>query len=659
MDNEFFFSVDNMYELAHIDKHLNYLDSLIEKYKCTDFAKDEIKSIPIGWSDTCKQLAQIRSKRKDKKINISVIGEFSTGKSTFINALLGKELLESSALQGTTVASTTIEYDTNYIIELDYLDKRSKERRAFSSFDRLKASLKKCTTTDSTIAKELKAVHVYLPLDTLRGNFRVIDTPGTNVTEAWHEEVTIRTIREQSDLSIILLSAEKQLTETTKNFVNSYLMDILPQCIFVVTKIDLVRSRERCTVLKYLGSKIQDEFSLKAPVMLPFASLLFLEQGGNYYRDTMPVYDENDFSDSTLLMHSFHSLQMIMQHTEREKTVAITKKITALLEKCYGILSDNIEFMEDEYKKKLEFLNKSRKIDLSEYVTTAKRLGLLSFDKKTRSINNEIENEIDNDICVQISWLIRRLDDCESVDKLKDYIDQMLASECATCASKVLEKMEQYYKKLQNAFKTEMEQFNSSFIYVYDTLSIEPLNLEKKNYAMPEKVQVQTANLDITAQYIAKALSEENVSFWGGTAAGAAIGTVIFPGVGTLIGGFAGMIFGAAKMPDTNDVRSKCKDKLRSQLNCYFMSVSASMKDTLDKYLRQIRQSLIKEMDGYIPRYKREVDHMILQVEGEKSGVFQKTEELSKDKKVLLIHKKQLESVIVHLNQIGRKDWLK
>ena len=30
MDNEFFFSADNMYELAHIDKHLNYLKYMLE-----------------------------------------------------------------------------------------------------------------------------------------------------------------------------------------------------------------------------------------------------------------------------------------------------------------------------------------------------------------------------------------------------------------------------------------------------------------------------------------------------------------------------------------------------------------------------------------------------------------------------------------------------
>lgn len=36
-----------------------------------------------------KRIKSIQSKRKDTKLYLAVIGEFSSGKSTFINALLG------------------------------------------------------------------------------------------------------------------------------------------------------------------------------------------------------------------------------------------------------------------------------------------------------------------------------------------------------------------------------------------------------------------------------------------------------------------------------------------------------------------------------------------------------------------------------------------
>ncbi|MBQ9771881.1 MAG: dynamin family protein, partial [Lentisphaeria bacterium] len=66
----------------------------------------------------------LQSRISDKNFYLGVVGEFSSGKSTFINALIGLDILKEDILQGTTCSPTLLCYDDFFDIEI-YTDKKT------------------------------------------------------------------------------------------------------------------------------------------------------------------------------------------------------------------------------------------------------------------------------------------------------------------------------------------------------------------------------------------------------------------------------------------------------------------------------------------------------------------------------------------------------
>ena len=660
-DLKSYFSIANVAELANIDQHLLFVESMTHKYKSFESSKvaqnvGQPSDPKYSWEDISKQIAHIKAKKNDKLLNLSVIGEFSTGKSTFINALLGKELLASSAMQGTTIASTIIEYGSTYRMYVEYSNRMPSQNLPFTTFEQLKSVLQTYTTLPS-IAQTLKSVHVFMPLEILQHDFRIIDTPGTNVTEAWHEDVTIRTIKETSDLSIILLSAEKQLPGTFRSFVDKYLTDILPQCIFVVTKLDTLRAKERKRVLSYIKTTAESEFDLKDAVVLPFASLQVLEmaQDPNCIKH---ISDEStdDFSNESLLAHSLNSIQQIIHHTAKQRTLAITKKLAVLIDQSYELLSDNMATMSDDYKKRMELLNRSKTLDLTEFVNEKKHARLQSFNRRISNIMDEIKQYLDDEVEGSIDNVIANLNECSSIDNLKDFITGSLSQKCTSEANYMIEQSNSYYAKQQDAFRKEIDTYHTEFSSVYESLKIVPVNMSQPSLEYPDSIQLETANLTSATDYIAKQLSRENSNFLGGAATGAAIGTAIAPGLGTIVGGVIGLVFGASRSPDTDSVRSECKSKLRPQLKAYYEKIAQDMTDAMEKYSDRLRKCLENEIDAYIYRYHEEVNRKIVAEEAVRTQINRQNATLELDKHRLLNHKQQLETTMKHLNQLGRKE---
>ncbi|MCH5185008.1 MAG: dynamin family protein [Oscillospiraceae bacterium] len=695
MDNNYF-SLDNLDELVEIDEHLQFVDDLTKKYDksvrddepeeapksfwqnlkrnfMNFFSSSSKKKPPIrnlsdnentvsqefNWEQVRQQLDFIRKKKDDKKLNLSVIGEFSTGKSTFINALLGTELLVSSALQGTTVASTIIDYDSSYRIVLRFLDDRKERSFDFRGLSQLKNALVKYTTNASE-AKQLKSVTVYLPSEILK-SFRIIDTPGTNVTEAWHEDVTIRTLKDDSDLSIILISAEKLLTTTMTNFAEKTIKEILPQCVFVVTKLDLIRQRERERQVAFIKMKLEEEFELEHAVVLPFVSPVVLsdKQSGTETvknRDDA-AYEKQRYDDDSLLDISFRTEQLLVQHTAKQKSLAMAKKLALLIGSIYEVISVKMGGISDEYEKRMELLNKSKKVDLSSFVMKEKQIRISRFRSKTQAILSDFENDIYLKSESAIKNILNRLDNKDSIDDLNKYITDSLGRDCADEAKKIVGNTYTYCSRVRDKFSEEMKAYGNSFAQVYETLNIIPVNMSQLKFDLPSDINIETADIESAANYISEQMSKGGLAAFGAGAAGAAIGTAILPGVGTVAGLLIGaMIGGAAAAPKLDTVRKECKNKLDLQLQDYYEDVSDKLISAVKKYIGKIENCLSYEIDRYMARYHMEVERQIAEESRQMELISQEITSVNTDRKNMLNHKKQLESVMIQLNSLGRKE---
>ncbi|MBP1565708.1 MAG: dynamin family protein [Oscillospiraceae bacterium] len=151
------------------------------------------------------ELKRMAERMNDEIFRIAVVGEFSSGKSTFINALIGKDIL-SHARRETTAAITYIRNvsasDSNcgkVIIEF-----RDGSQKMLDDF----AQIKDYTTaqSDNSVAEKIKSVTVYVNFLGSDAPILVVDTPGLNGIAKHHREITIEEMK-KAHTCIYLLSS--------------------------------------------------------------------------------------------------------------------------------------------------------------------------------------------------------------------------------------------------------------------------------------------------------------------------------------------------------------------------------------------------------------------------------------------------------------------
>jgi small GTP-binding protein len=144
-----------------------------------------------------------------------VAGEFNSGKSSFINALLGERVLP----EGVTPT-------TDRINRLRYGPEVSEQLVEAFLLDRT------------------------YPADVLR-EITVVDTPGTNAIIRRHEELT-RDFIPRADLVLFVTSADRPFTESERGFLEQ-IREWGKKIVFVVNKIDILGSaEERSQVIEFV-----------------------------------------------------------------------------------------------------------------------------------------------------------------------------------------------------------------------------------------------------------------------------------------------------------------------------------------------------------------------------------------------------------------------
>lgn len=584
-----YFSWRNISEMADIDSHIVFATTLMGKYYWEEATKHRLE----------KQVSAIIAKQNDNLLNISVIGEFSTGKSSFINALVGYELLAVNVIQGTTVAITIIEYSEQFSITLtDFLGKSLKI--IFKSIDSLRQQLH-IYTTDAAYAKKIDYVTVTLPSDILKNGYRIIDTPGTNSLELWHEEVTCRAIRELSDLSIILTDATQAMPATLVSFLDNTLGDSVESCAFVANKIDRIGDKERDGIIKFIGKKICQSFDIENPMVLPFSSVALTN---SFTKETVSV-------DGGSFLLTTSSLERLLSYTAKQRLRAQAQKILHLVDDIYSTLDNNIKSIAAQYQQELQMLDRSRQTDFKPFISRQIYLRQKSFMAGAQDYKYKVESVCESLASKAKDKIEIKIQNCSTLDGLSNYIKGSLSKDIKDEGRSIISGTEAQFKKLIKLFNKELKQFQKEFEREFDKLKILSVKFNLKPKDVVVRHSAHSATIGPVTTLITEELSKENWAMGGGAAAGAAIGTALAPGIGTIVGTVIGFFAGAVAAPDTSEVKGKIKSKLSTPLRSYYRSVACDCMTNYNNFVDDISSCLEAEINRYYSTYASTINQRI------------------------------------------------
>lgn len=115
--------------------------------------------------------------------------------------------------------------------------------------------------TNEEINKNIERLIINYPAPILKEGIVFIDTPGLNVLNGKHIDITDRILRDLCDTALIVIPANMPCSKSFMKYLNDNYSDILYKFIFIVTKMDLIESpEEQKMVLSYVSkARLKEE----------------------------------------------------------------------------------------------------------------------------------------------------------------------------------------------------------------------------------------------------------------------------------------------------------------------------------------------------------------------------------------------------------------
>jgi GTP-binding protein EngB required for normal cell division len=214
--------------------------------------------------------ADLVKKLEADRFHLVVVGEFNHGKTTFVNALLGANVLPVGVTP-TTAVIHHLEYAAEPRAEVVYASERRvplpfPEVRMFSvGGDRAPHHAVGEAQLPPAAEDEVKFLEVGYPAELLKDRIVLVDTPGVNDLSLQRADITYSYIP-RSDAVLFLLDAGQPLKESERVFLQEKLLgQSRDKIVFVVTKRDIWDEAEQAEALRYVRTELGK--LVKSPVV--------------------------------------------------------------------------------------------------------------------------------------------------------------------------------------------------------------------------------------------------------------------------------------------------------------------------------------------------------------------------------------------------------
>jgi predicted GTPase len=191
--------------------------------------------------------------KSDLTFNVLCVGDFSSGKSTFINNFfIGKSVLPTNVTT-TTAKLTILKYGEEERIRLIKKDGSSQEVTVTPD-----TSLKEYVARDGSQLNEIEKVEVYINSEFLKEGVIIVDSPGLNDPETERMKVTLDYVN-NADSVLYLLTAQQAWKNNEKEFLENKIFrkDDLDKIFFLINYWDMIENEnDRKDLLNFVHDEM-------------------------------------------------------------------------------------------------------------------------------------------------------------------------------------------------------------------------------------------------------------------------------------------------------------------------------------------------------------------------------------------------------------------
>jgi ribosome biogenesis GTPase A len=194
-----------------------------------------------------EKLLSLERKLASNQLHLAVLGQMKRGKSSFINALMGAEILPTGVLPVTAVI-TEIKYGLTPEAIILYTTGAREHVDLGTLADYITES------GNPGNKKQVASVELAYPSPFLESGIIIIDTPGIGSTHA-HNTRTTEGYLEQVDAGIVVLSVDPPITEVESHFIRNVKEEI-PKLFFILNKVDAASADEVSHISRFLEQEL-------------------------------------------------------------------------------------------------------------------------------------------------------------------------------------------------------------------------------------------------------------------------------------------------------------------------------------------------------------------------------------------------------------------
>ncbi|MCG3678192.1 dynamin family protein [Aliarcobacter butzleri] len=423
--------IDNEHKSSFKDLKHN-LENIINELK-TDLTNKEILA----------ELENTNNYLNDQKFSIGITGVMNAGKSTMLNALMGREILGSAVVPETANLTIVKHNPTDNAKvyywneqEWDRIKKSASQLESMKDFveetnrifgDNLKNYIRPVSRFDEIDIKDLssytsaeasgkkcnlvKYVELGSKLDFLSDGIEIVDTPGLDDPVIQREEITKEYIS-QCDMMIHLMNVSQSATLKDVEFIiDALLYQNISKLLVVITRADTVSKEQLDEVIKYTKTSIEKQlkaqnkdsqldYILKTIRFIPISGRMALLHrtgrekealdAGFTIEDTGILEIEKYLMD-TLFGTNSQKGELVVQSTKNQLQKVIEKQISfnnyelTLLSKS-----------KEELEKELEEFNKKKAVNTRIFQAMSEDITYYKNDAKSYidSLETFLESEL-------------------------------------------------------------------------------------------------------------------------------------------------------------------------------------------------------------------------------------------------------------------------